>query len=153
MEILCKNNIRICFFLLDFQVKDDLLKVLDSSDKSPMSQSAGNMSLLRSPVVAQKQFTPGWNLLPSSSVHQMFVGIPFLAVLSDCENLGRNVPVFAQCVNFHLILSVFIYWSSECHMLLSLFVRIHLYIDICKSYSIYFQIFMNFWYRSLKTHN
>lgn len=52
MEILCKNNIRICFFLLDFQVKDDLLKVLDSSDKSPMSQSAGNMSLLRSPVVA-----------------------------------------------------------------------------------------------------
>ena len=50
MEILCRNNIRICF--LDCQVKGDLLKVLDSSDKWPMSQSAGNMSLLRSPVVA-----------------------------------------------------------------------------------------------------
>ena len=50
----------------------------------------------------------------------MFVGIPFLTVFSDRENLGRSVPVFAQCVNYHLILSVFIDWSAECHMLLSL---------------------------------
>ena len=42
--------------------------------------------------------------------------ILLLPVLSNREDFGWSVSVFAQSVNYHLVLSVFIDWSTECHM-------------------------------------
>ena len=45
----------------------------------------------------------------------MLVCVPLLPVFTNGEHFCRRVPVSAYCMNDHLVLSVFVRRSSECH--------------------------------------
>ena len=88
--------------------------------------------------------------MESVSVHKrapMLVCVMLLYIRIHGINFRRSVSMVANRVNNNLVPSVFVYRSSECHVII---VLTGINIDMCNSSKVYFQIFKTFGYMKLK---